>query len=285
VEQLHKGVQDDHVGTVENAVGQVEDLVELLRAHGADGVSESSVSVVRHALGDASRKCLRRLKTAVGELESASGQGSALGAEQVLSADAVQEVMLYLDLVGRLEVATVEFGFAQVAFDCHSGKPHVAVTRAEQVTRSTDELRREIDDVCGRLARLNGSVRQRFQSWWRLAGKEIVASAGFAVAGAGSSAVLAAAPAAAEHVKDGGGSADGPRVAAAAAFGAVVGLAGGLVRGTRNTVYEVRAKGPLEGRLEQLTAAGGRTLEARGETTPALEWLHHLTKELAGPGG
>lgn len=289
VEQLYKDLQDDQIGAVENAVRQVEDLVGLLRTHGADGVSESDVSVVRYALGDASRKCMQRLKTAVGNLESATGQGSAVEAEKVLSPGAVKGVMLYLDLVERLEMATVEFGFAQVAFDCHSGKPHVAATRAGQVTRSTDEFRREIEDVCGRLAQLDESVRAQFLPWWRLAGKEIVASAGLAVAGAGGGAVLAIAPAAADAVKEGGGgasnSAEGPKVVAAAAFGAVVGLAGGLVRGSRNTVHELRAKGPMEERLEQLTAAGISSLETRGKTTPAVEWLHHLTMELAGPDG
>lgn len=110
------------------------------------------------------------------------------------------------------------------------------------------------------------------------------------VAGAGGGAVLAVAPAAAEAVKDGdGGGAsnndEGTKIGAAAAVGAVVGFAGGLVWGTTNTVHEVRAKKPLEERLGQLTAAGSRSLGTPGETTPILEWLHVLTKELAGPGG
>jgi hypothetical protein len=63
----------------------------------------------------------------------------------------VEEVMLYLDLVARLDVATVQFGLAQIAFDCHAGKPHVAKTRAEPITRSIDKFRLEIEEVCGRL--------------------------------------------------------------------------------------------------------------------------------------
>ena len=199
--------------------------------------------------------------------------------------------MLYLDLVGRVDVATVQFGLAQIAFDCHAGKPHVAKTRAEQITRSIDEFRHEIEDVCGRLGQLDESVRAQFLPWWKRAGKEIAASAGFGtVAGAGGGAVLAVAPAAAEAVKDGeaGGASsndEGTTIGAAVALGAVVGFAGGLVWGTKNTVHEVRAKKPLEERLAQLTAAGSRSLGTRGETTPILEWLTSLTKELAGPGG
>ena len=78
---------------------------------------------------------------------------------------------------------------------------------------------------------------------------------------------------------------EGSTIGAAAALGAVAGFAGGLVWGTKNTVHEVRAKKPLEERLGQLTAAGSRSLETPGETTPILEWLHVLTKELAESGG
>jgi hypothetical protein len=285
VDQLYKHLQDDQIGAVEHAVEQVEDLVDLLRAHGKDGVSESDVSVVRNALGDASRKCMQHLKATVRNLENAN-QGSTRQAEQILSEGAVEEVMLYLDLVGRLDVATVQFGLAQIAFDCHAGKPHVAKTRAERITRSIDKFRHEIEDVCGRLGQLDESIRTQFLPWWKLAGKEIAASAGFGIVGG---AVLAVAPAAAEAVKDGdGGRAsnndEGTKIGAAA-VGAVVGFAGGLVWGTTNTVHEVRAKKPLEERLGQLTAAGSRSLGTPGETTPILEWLHVLTKELVGTGG
>lgn len=286
VDQLYEHLQDDQIGAVEHAVEQVEELVGLLRAHGKDGVSESDVSVVRNALGDASSKCMQHLKTAVKNLENAN-QGSTRQAEQILSEGALEEVMLYLDLVGRLDVATVQFGLAQIAFDCHAGKPHVANTRAEQITRSIDKFRHEIEDVCVRLAQLDQGVRAQFLPWWKRAGKEIAASA---VAGAGGGAVLAVAPAAAEAVKDGGGGGasnndEGTKIGAAAAVGAVVGLAGGLVWGTKNTVHEVRAKKPLEERLGRLTAAGSRSLGTPGETTPILEWLHVLTRELVGPGG
>jgi hypothetical protein len=288
VEQLYKHLQDDQIGAVEHAVEQVENLVCLLRAHGKDGVSESDVSVVRNALGDVSRKCRQHLQTAVKNLENAK-EGSTRQAEQILSERAVEEVMLYLDLVARLYVATVQFGFAHIAFDCHAGKPHVAKTRAEQISKSIDEFRHEIEEVCGRLGQLDESVRAQFLPWWKLAGKEIAAKAGFGtVAGAGGGAALAVAPAAAEAVTDGGGGGadvEGKTIGVAAAAGAVVGFAGGLVWGTKNSVQEVRAKRPLEARLGQLTAAGSQSLETPGETMPILEWLHVLTKELAESGG
>ena len=286
VDQLYTHLQDDQVGAVEHAVAQVEDLVGMLRAHGNDGVSESDVSVIRNALGDARHKCMQHLKRAVTNLEDAD-QGSPRQAEQVLSKAAVEDVMLYLDLVGRLDAATVQFGLAQVAFDCYAGKPEVAQTRAEQITKAIDAMRREIEQLCGRLGQLDESVRGQFLPWWKRAGKEIAASAVIGtVAGAGGGAVLAVAPAAAEAVKDsdGGGAAndEGAKIRAAAAI--AIGFAGGLIWGTKNTVREVRARKPLEGRLGQLVEASARSLDAPGETTASLDWLRVLTKELAAHG-
>jgi hypothetical protein len=283
VEQLHKGVEDDLAGAVDNVARQVEDLVELLQAHGADGASESDVSIVRHALGETNQKCLRRLATAVEELGSAAGLPSATGAEEVVTAGAANRVMLYLDLVHRLETATIQFSFAQVAFECHTGHPHVAVTRAAQVTRQVEAFRHDVDNASTRLTQLHGSVREQFLPWWMLAGKEVVASAGMAAAGAGGGAVLAAAPAAADAAKD-GGSGDGPRlVAGAAAAGAALGLATGIIRGAKKTVHEVRAKAPLQERLALLATAGTKSLETNTGTPPALDLLQQLTKELTAP--
>ena len=288
VEQLYEHLQDDQIGAVEHAVDQVEDLVGLLRAHGKDGVTESDVSVVRNALGDASSKCMQHLKTAVKNLENAN-QGSTRQAEQILSEDAVEDVMLYLDLVGRLDVATVQFGLAQIAFDCHAGKPHVAKTRAEQITRSSDTFRHEIEDVFGRLRQLDESVRAQFLPWWKRAGKEIaVKTALGTVVGVGAGTARAVTSASAEAVKDdddGGASnnGEGTKIGVVAAVVAVAGFAGGLVWGTKNTVDEVRAKKPLEERLGRLKAAGSRSLETPGEAAP-IEWLRVLTKELAEPG-
>lgn len=289
VDQLYKHLQDDQIGGVEHAVAQVEDLVALIRAHGQDGVSESDVSVVRNALGDAGRKCMQHLKTAVENLET-SNQVSTREAEQILSDRAVEEVLLYLELVRRLELATVQFGLAQIAFDCHRGKSHVAKTRAKQITTSVDKYRHEIDDVCGRLGLLDQSVRAQFLPWWQHASREIPASAGLGtVGGAGAGAVLAAGPAAAEAIRDGNGAdakdVDPKRLAQGAAGGAVVGFMGGLVLGTKRTLQETRAKKPLEQRLGQLTAAGIEGLASGSDRTPVLEWLDALTNELAQPDG
>jgi hypothetical protein len=76
-------------------------------------------------------------------------------------------------LMGRLDAASVQFGLAQVAFDCYAGKPEVAQTRAEQITKAIDARRREIEDLCGRLGQLDESVRGQFLPWWKRAGKEM----------------------------------------------------------------------------------------------------------------
>lgn len=286
VDQIYKHLHDDQIGAVDHVVGQVEDLVGLLRAHGKDGVSKSDVSVLRNALGDANRKCLQHLRTAVTNLENAH-QGSAREAEHVLSADAAEEVMLYLDLVGRLDVATVQFGLAQVAFDCHSGKPHVASTRTEQITTSIDQSRHAIEEVRDRLGRLDESIRTRLLPMWKVAGKEIGASvAKGVVAGAGSGAFMAAAPAAAEAARDGGEGADvdGKKVGAAALLGSALGFVGGLGLGVKSTVVEVRAKKPLEERIGLVAEACTRALESSRETTPRLDWLRVLNQELVAPG-
>lgn len=290
VDQLYEHLQDDQVGAVDHAVEQVKRLVDLLRAHGKDGVSQSDVSVARDTLGDASSKCMQHLKTAVKNLEKAN-QGSTRTAEKILSERAVEDVMLYLDLARRLKVATVQLGLAEIALDCHSGKPHVAQTRAEQITGSIEKVRHEIADACGRLGRLDESVRAQLLPFWRVAGKEIAARAGVGtVAGAAVGAVGGAGSGiAAEAVRDGdeegaSNNDEGTKPGAAAAFGALVGFAGGFCSGTKIALDEFRAKKPLEDRLGQLTAAGSRSLGSPDETTPILDWLQVLTKELAEPG-
>lgn len=284
VDQINEHLQDDQVGAVEHAVHQIEEMVGLLRAHGRDGVSKSDVSVARNALGDASRKCMKHLKTAVKNLEE-SGQGSTRQAEQVLSERAVDEVVLYLDLVNRLHAAMVQFALAQVAFDCHRGKAHVAVTRAGQLIATIEKYTGEIEEVDCWLRQLDESVRAQFQPWWMHAGREIPGAAGLGVAaGAGGGAALAVAPAAADAVQDedggGGSDVDARQIVHAAAVGALAGFIGGLVVGTKNTMDEVNAQEPVEERLEKLTAARCTSLESSDHTAPILDWVHLLTREL-----
>lgn len=294
VDLISKHQQDDQIGAVEHAVEQVEDLVDLLRAHGRDGVTESDISVARDTLGDARRKCMRHLKTRVQALEDHI-QGSAHQAQQVLSMDAVEDVIVYLHLVGRLDSATVQFGYAQVAFDCHGEKPDVAATRAAQVTRTIDRFRVEIEAVQERLRQLDEDIRGQFLPIWKHAAREIGTKAGLGtVAGAGGGAAMAVAPAAASAItnsvneSDNGGddtSAEGSQAGKFAIYGAAAGVVGGLAWGTRDTLREVRARKPVKERLGQLASASGRSLEIIGETTPSLEWLRVLTGELVEPGG
>lgn len=291
IRKQHKG---DQIAVVDHAVEQVEHLVELLRAHGKRGVTESDISVARDALGDARHKCMQHLKTAVRTLESETAEAPR-HTERILGKDAVEDVELYLHLAGRLDPATVQFGYAQVAFDCHSGKPDVAATRAAQVTRTIDGFRAEIADVLEQLSRLDEGTRAQLLPLWKHAGKEIGLKVGLGtVAVAGGGAAMAAASVAADALEDGvdeaGGESDdtnagGAPIARFTAYGAVLGFVGGFVVGTRNTVREVRARKPLEERLVQLAAAGSRTREIIGELTPSLDWLRVLSRDLAEPGG
>lgn len=280
VEQINEHLQNDQVGAVEHAVHQVEDLVGLLRAHGRDGVSKSDVSVTRNALGDASRKAMKHLKAAVKNVEESS-EGSTRQAEQILTQRAVDEVVLYLDLVSRLDAATVEFALAQLAFDCHGGKSHVAVTRAQQLTATIDKYRRDIEEADRRLRQLDEGVRAQFQPWWVHASREIPGSAGL---GAGGGAALAVAPAAAHAMQDGDSDVDIRAIAQSAGAGAVIGFVGGLVMGAKNTMDAVNAQEPVQERLDKLTAARSKSLEAADQTAPILDWMKSLTKELIPAG-
>jgi hypothetical protein len=135
LDETYKHLQSDQIGAVENAVEQVEDLVARLRAHGKRGAKASEFSVIKNSLGDARRKCLRHLEDAVTRLENAE-QGPPRQAQKSLSKGAVEEAMLYLDLLAKCYAATVQFGLAQIAFEYHKKKPDVARTLAERITKS-----------------------------------------------------------------------------------------------------------------------------------------------------
>lgn len=288
VNALMEHLQDDQVGAAENAIEQVESLVEMLRAHGEDGVTEADIAVVRSALGDAIHKALQHLKRAVENLESMA-QPPTREVEQVLSQQVVDDVVLYLNLSGRLQVTGVQFGLAQVAYEYHTGKPEVAKTRAERVRKSVDAHREEIEGVCGRLTRLHARLRAGSLPSWERAAKEIAISAGQGAAvGAGGGLVVALGPSAAEVIRGGdvevsGNEDDRPNAVAAAGIGAATGFAGGLAWGTKNVVLDVLAWKPVEERLVQLAAAGSHTLSVASQSKPALDWMRVVTEELAEP--
>ncbi|MEV5546634.1 hypothetical protein AB0L35_11000 [Streptomyces sp. NPDC052309] len=269
--ELYDHLQSDHIGAVENAVEQVEDLVARLRTHGERGVEASDFSVMRNSLGDTRRKCLRHLQDAVTRLENA-GQRSLRQAEKSLSEGAVEEVMLHLDLMAKCYAATVQFGLAQIAFDYHGGKPDVARTRAERITRSVSELRAEIENIHGRLGRLDEDVRARFRTPKHM---NLLSSA--------SSVITAATSAAAKQLAGKSvplGQFRGTPVSLPAAPFAVG--AGALLLGGLGAMTQPHAEKKLVERLGQLSGATGRSSRTLRQAAPNLEVLRTLPEALAG---
>lgn len=279
VDQIYGHLQDDQVGAVGHAVTQVNDLVGMLRAHGTDGVSDSDLAVVGNALGDARAKCLQHLRSAVSRLEQAD-RGSAANAAHEVTERAVDEVLLYLDLMEQMQAATVQFGVTQVAYDWHAGRPQVARTRAEQTAKLVETLERDMAGVRGRLARLHDS-RAQLPPWWKVVGKGLL-PAGL---GAGGAAVLAYGPGVADAI---GPSDDSKKrddkdqeAPGAVKVGAVVvGFGVGLVVGGKEAVKELRARKPVAARLDRLAAAGSRTLDAPRDAVTVLGWLRVASAEL-----
>ncbi|MEU3188982.1 hypothetical protein ABZ707_32985 [Streptomyces sp. NPDC006923] len=272
VDELSQRLQSDQTGAVENVVEQVEDLVARLRAHGGRGVEASDFSVIRNSLGDVSRKGLRHLGDAVARLEN-SGQGSVRQAQKGLHEAAVEEVLLHLDLTAQCYVAAVQFGLAWIAFDYHLGKPDVARTRSEQVTQSVSGLRAGIEDVHGRIGRIEEHVRSRFRSPKRM---RLLTSATSAIAVATAAVVKQT---------------TGKRVPVGQLRGIPISLpvapfaigAGALLVGGLDAMTQLRAEKELEERLGQLSGATGRSCQSVREAAPDLGMLHSLAEVLAEP--
>ena len=284
MDEIYQHLQDTQIGAVESAVEQVEDLVERFRAHGAGDPKESEMTLFRRDLRMQKKQCMNHLKTAVTRLENASS-GSPRQAEESLSKGAVEDVMLYLDLLGQIYAATVQLELAQFALDCHEGMLDLARTRSDSIANTTAEIRHEIEDVCCRLGQLDQSVRAQFQHLFKHAREEIPAAA---LAGAAGGAVLPTAVKTLSNRGGDSGSDDGSGVEAAETKPTVLaadgGAALGLVWGAKNTVAQHRAQNKLDERLTQLTAASSRSSETMDEVAPSLEMLRTLTIELVGPG-
>ncbi|MFJ9871455.1 hypothetical protein ACIRVI_00075 [[Kitasatospora] papulosa] len=272
VDELSQHLRSDHIGAVENAVKQVEDLVADLRAHGQRGVSESGFSVAKNSLGQVTRTSLHHLRDAVARLENA-GRSSLRQARKDLGGGAVEEVMLHLDLTVQCYVATVQFGLAEIAFYYHQGKPDIAQTRSERITTSVSELRAEIEDLHGQLSRLDEDVRDRFRSPKRM---NLLSSA--------SSTLDAAASTALGQVTNSSLTAGKLRgiplslVAVPFAITAKV-----LVHEGLKAAMQPDAEKDLERRLGQLAGAGDRSSQALHQAAPNLGMLRTLAEELAGP--
>ena len=265
VDDLYKYLQSDQIGAVENAVEQVDDLVERLRAHGKDGIEAGEVPVIKNGLGDARRKCLRHLKDAVTRLEN-DDPSAPRQAEKSLSKGAVEEVTLYLDLLGQLYAARVQLGLAEIALDYLAGKADVARTRTEHITKSADRFRAEIDDVLGRIGHLNESIHARFRP-----ALERVIRPTHASGAAGIAAYTA--------VRKQAGTTGIPAIAAAVG-GALLPLGAGVV----DAVVQSSAEKKLDERLAQLTGAINRSSQTLDQAELSLEVHRTLAEELAAPG-
>ncbi|MFI1866139.1 hypothetical protein [Streptomyces jumonjinensis] len=276
MDELYKHLQSDQIGAVENAVEQVEDLVARLRAHGKRGAKASEFSVMKNSLGDARRKCLGHLKDAVTRLENAE-QRSPHKAEKSLSKGAVEEAMLYLDLLAKCYAATVQFGLAQIAFEYHQKKPDVARTLAERIAESTAELRAEIEDVHGRLGRLDESIRAQFRPTSK--NVKLLSSASGVIATTASAAAKELAGKSVTLGRLRGTSISLPAASAAVGAGVLLLGIGGV-----NAVAQFRAEKKLDERLGQLAGARGKSSRTLAQAAPSLEVLRTLTEELAGPG-
>ncbi|MEU6093151.1 hypothetical protein ABZ865_41725 [Streptomyces sp. NPDC047085] len=264
VNEIYAHLQSDQIGAVEHVVERVEDLVERLRVHGEDGVRESEFSVIGDRLGDARRKCMGHLKDSVRKLESVKQHRSSRKSEKSLSAGAVEEVMLYLDLLSKLYAASVQFGFAEVAFDHHEGRGDVARTRAERTIESIARFHAELEDVCGRLGQLDESVRARFGLVKRR--------------------VWPAAVSRAVMITD----IKSIRVPVAGVSipipGPVFAGVGGVLLSAVVEDVEARAEKKLDDRLLRLTEASSSTSECMNRAAGSLEVLRTLTDEFAGFG-
>ncbi|MFF4520442.1 hypothetical protein [Streptomyces bluensis] len=276
LDEIREHLQTDQTGAVGNAVAQVEDLVARLRAHGKRGVKASDFSVTRNSLGDARHKCLHHLQDAVTRLENAE-QRSARKAEKSLRKAAVEEAMLYLDLMAKCYAATVQFGLSEIAFEYHKKKPDVARTLAERITQSTAELRAEIEDVHGRLGQLDENIRAQF----RPASKNVHMPSSAAGAVIATTASATAKELAGKSVTLGrlrGTSISLPATSIAVCAGVLLLSIGGV-----DAVTQSRAVKKLDERLGRLAEASGRSSQTLDQAAPSLEVLRTLTEELAGP--
>jgi hypothetical protein len=102
VGDISKDLRDEWIGDVNSAVEQVEQLVVMLRLHGRNGVEAGDIPVARNELRKAVMKLLEHLRTAITTLEHVKEQRSPRQAARSLSKEAVENVVLYLDLLGRV---------------------------------------------------------------------------------------------------------------------------------------------------------------------------------------
>lgn len=273
VADVYQHLQSDQVGAVENAVERVEDLVTRLREHGTDGIEASEIPIARNGLGDAMHKCMRHLKDAVTRLEEGDPTTSHQ-ARKIVSDEAVETVMLYLDLLGKIHLALVQLELAQIAVCFHDGNLGLVRTRTVSMTRSAARFRAEIDDVRGRLAQLDADIRKLFRPAWQHLIQPVQA---LGAASTGAAYVGARRLAPDRTVRVPGLPIPIPLSTAVAG----VGVMSTLGKGATNAVLQARAEKELDHWLKRLAESRSRSVQTLDRATPSLEMLQTLTGELA----
>ena len=279
VGEIAQHQKTDQVGAVESVVEQVAGLVLRLRDHGLDGVHDSEFGTIRNSLGDARRKALGHLRDAVSALEGVS-EGTPVDVERALGEDGVATASLYIDLLGQLDLATLQLELGQVAVYLLQGKPDVAATWTTHITANAERFRGELESESDRIDALAGIIRGQFQSAWQHAlkpGEKAKEAAG------GSALAFSAVVnkvAGSRTFNVGSVPVPGKALAAGAGVvGAAVGYGGTRVR---NAVVQPRAQKSVAASLDKLAEKKALSFSTMSQAQPSLELLRSVAGELTG---
>jgi hypothetical protein len=279
VSEVAQHQKTDQVGAIENVLEQVTGLVLRLREHGLKAVHDSEFGTIRNSLGDARRKALGHLRDAVTTLEGVS-EATPVDVEKALGEDGVATASLYIELLGQLQLATLQLELGQVAVYLLQGKPDVAATWTTHIAASTEQFRRELEVESGRIDRLDATIRGQFQSAWKHAlqpgdrAKEATVGTGLALGAAVKKL------AGKKTFNIGAVSVPGDAlVVGASAVGAAVGYGGTRIH---NAVVQPRAQKSVAASLQQLADREALSFSTMRQAQPSLELLRSVAGELTG---
>ena len=281
VHEVAQHQKTDQIGAVENVVELVSGLVLRLREHGLNAVDASDFTTIRTSLGDARRKTLGHLRDAVTVLEGVSA-GAPVDVEKALGEDGVATAALYFDLLGQLDLATLQLELGQVAVYLLQGKPEVAATWTAHVIANSRQFRSELEAVNDRIDDLDGIIRSQFLSPLKYA---LQSGEKTKEATAGTAAVFGAVVNKAVGNKSftlGSVTLSGSALTAGAtAAGAAVGFGGTRVR---NVVVQPRAQKSVAAKLTQLSETKAVSFSTISKAQPSLELLRSVAGEIGGAG-
>jgi hypothetical protein len=282
VSEVAQHQKTDQVGAVENVLEQVAGLVLRLREHGLDAVHESEFGTIRNSLGDARRKALGHLRDAVSALEAVS-EGTPVEVERALGEDGVATASLYIDLLGQLDLATLQLELGQVAVYLLQGKPDVAATWTAHITARAERFRGELEFESDRIDVLAGIIRGQFQSALKHGlkpGEKAKEAAGGSALAFGAVVKKVAGD---RTFKVGSMPVSGKALAAGAGVvGAAVGYGGTHVR---NAVIQPRAQKNVAASLDKLAEHQALAFATMSQAQPSLELLRSVAGELTGASG